>query len=447
MGLRICGIIVTYFPSSDLLEVVEAIRGQVSNIVIVDNGSGVAANTLFEGFQRDGIEVVRNPENLGIAAALNIGVARARDLGSDWVLTLDQDSVCDPGMVQSMMTAYRELPESKKNRVGVLAPVYYARENGYVSSELRGFKRGEVIDQNYVMTSGNLIPILALSRIGPFADDFFIDYVDHDFCLRAKKCGYRVLLVADARMGHRVGNLRNHFLFGRFRFFSYNYSAERHYYRYRNRVKLYWRHFGSWVGQDQGFALRELIKLYLVESDRWVKTKAIIKGAGHGILGRSGRIDGVTFSVAPYKQSSSLDANMIPQGSLDQVKIGLGEPSKAAPGKPSGGELNLHALFQLDDPEAVIKKSHALLRPGGRLLVAIPPASHKFVVGPVASSAGRCLDTNLRSFTKKDIVRILKSSGFEIKTSFASLLNKLTIGSLADILKAQEVVVCCKKET
>jgi len=38
-----------------------------------------------------------------------------------------------------------------------------------------------------VITSGSLLPLATYADIGPFREEFFIDFVDTDYCFRARK--------------------------------------------------------------------------------------------------------------------------------------------------------------------------------------------------------------------------------------------------------------------
>ena len=92
---RICAGIVTYNPElSRLRENVGAIvRNGISHIVIADNASG-NYDEIRRAFADADICFIANRENTGIAYALNQILETAeRRFGSEWVLTLDQDSV------------------------------------------------------------------------------------------------------------------------------------------------------------------------------------------------------------------------------------------------------------------------------------------------------------------------------------------------------------------
>src|SRR6266700_3504589 len=75
---RICAVIVTFHPEPSLVENVELLRTQVSEVFIVDNGSDANSRVLLEQIEgKPGVHTLRNERNLGIAAALNIGVRHA----------------------------------------------------------------------------------------------------------------------------------------------------------------------------------------------------------------------------------------------------------------------------------------------------------------------------------------------------------------------------------
>ena len=96
-GRRVCAIVVTWHPDADILQrLVSAVGPQVAHLVVVDNGGTRLA-------ARDGVTLLPQPVNAGLAAGFNTGIAFARAGGFDTVLLLDQDSEPKPGMVQSLI--------------------------------------------------------------------------------------------------------------------------------------------------------------------------------------------------------------------------------------------------------------------------------------------------------------------------------------------------------
>ena len=91
--------IVTYNPDINrLAENLESIASQVDRIIVVDNGS-TEWDSIAATVEHYSALSVRNATNLGIASALNQMATKALELGSKWLLTLDQDSVCSEGLV------------------------------------------------------------------------------------------------------------------------------------------------------------------------------------------------------------------------------------------------------------------------------------------------------------------------------------------------------------
>src|SRR5881296_3795995 len=72
---RIAAVVVTYHPDELFPERIERLSTQVDSLVIVDNHSGEATVSMLRGIAScQSAKLLLNPENLGIAAALNIGV-------------------------------------------------------------------------------------------------------------------------------------------------------------------------------------------------------------------------------------------------------------------------------------------------------------------------------------------------------------------------------------
>lgn len=281
---RIAAVIVTYHPKAELIENLTAISYSVKHTYVIDNGSDLDNKALEDAERLSNVTLVRIGRNMGIAYALNCGVKLALASEIDWVLTLDQDSLLTAGAISRMMETYATY--TNKELVGILSPNHYDKNSGYQNQDYRGSK-GSILVRQHVMSSGCLIPRTTFNKVPSFDDDLFIDLVDHDFCLKVKKAGLEVLVVVDAQMGHSLGNVKFHRL-GPLSFFSHNYPIERHYYRARNRVVLYRRHFGAWIWRDQKFAVKDLLKVIMVETNRWKKIKAILKGTRDGLLGRMG---------------------------------------------------------------------------------------------------------------------------------------------------------------
>ncbi|WP_243370795.1 glycosyltransferase family 2 protein [Geotalea sp. SG265] len=289
---EVCAVIVAYDPAPQLLGNIKALAPQVAEIVVVDNASGPEGRrVLAEATKLEGISLISNTNNLGIAAALNIGVRFARDRGYPWLATFDQDSTAPEGFIAALLAACNACPDL--SRVGLISPRYRDRHTGRISSYAEG-DDGPYAEVFTTMTSGNLVRIEVFNKVGFFAEEFFMDCVDHEFCLRLRSKGYRLIEARDAELVHGLGRMTLHRAFGR-TFKVFNHSPLRRYYNARNRILVYRRYglqFPRWVLKDFTNLCRELAGILLFESESLAKMAAVIRGLSGGFVGKTGKYDG-----------------------------------------------------------------------------------------------------------------------------------------------------------
>jgi rhamnosyltransferase len=218
----ILAVVVSYNGMMKTVQTVQALRGSAGKIVIVDNGSEEPSLNILRELARDGISVIFLSENMGIAYALNLGVAEARRQGYSWLLTMDQDSKVEPTMINKYIDAITEMPDEV-----CLTPCI--KLNGKPTVAFSGLVQ-------YAITSGNLVKTEIFSKIGLYNEDMFIDAVDFDFSLRVRRSGWNILRVAGAYMHHELGE--QHSVTGPFSRFYTRHSPIRRYYAYRNWLYL-----------------------------------------------------------------------------------------------------------------------------------------------------------------------------------------------------------------
>jgi rhamnosyltransferase len=287
----VCALVVTYHPWPEVAAHIAVIRAQVDQVVVIDNGSRAEERTVFERLRaQPGVEFIFNPDNRGIAAALNQGVAWALARGFTWIATFDQDSTLPAGFITGLLEAHATAPA--RDSVALLTPLYRDAEGGTLYSAAGPVDPAApaVVEVSVAAASGNLVSAAALRDAGGYREDFFIDAVDHEFCLRLRRRGWRVLEVRAVILDHRQGRWERRPLLGR-KIGVNDYPATRRYYQARNRLVVY-REFGffdpGWVAHDAWEYTRELIKLILVGTGRGPKIRAIACGVGHALLDRLG---------------------------------------------------------------------------------------------------------------------------------------------------------------
>lgn len=281
----VCAVVVAFLPDSGFEERMLGLLPQVGMLVIVDNAPH--HSFLRESLQclgtEDRILVVENKVNLGIAAALNQGLEIALKQERKWILTLDQDTECYPEMVETLVQVY----EGCQIEPAVIGGNYFDTRNRQFKVEAAG--QTECLEQKTVITSGSLIDAVLAQKVGGFRADYFIDQVDHEFCLRVRSHGYRVVISRKPVMDHSVGRPGGPWLpwFG----VLPNHPPLRKYYIARNTavtVVKYWRREPDWC-------LRRTVRLMLgfflmatLERQRLAKIRAFVFGLMDGILLRMG---------------------------------------------------------------------------------------------------------------------------------------------------------------
>jgi len=185
--------------------------------------------------------------NIGLSRALNHGLSLGLEGGYELFLLLDQDSVLEPGACSALAEAYSEL---SPRVVEVELAARNVEERPSLVQDLleqvfyRSARAGDPAPRECVlaMTSGLLIPARVLRRVGFFDESFFLDAVDHEFCLRSAKLGIRLFLIPSATVRHALGAPARD-AWGPFSFELRNADATRLFYSTRDGLRLirrYW---------------------------------------------------------------------------------------------------------------------------------------------------------------------------------------------------------------
>lgn len=296
---NICAVVVTYFPDLHFPERLDRIRDQVVKTIIVDNTDSTDAIPALKAIHGTDIEIIRNKENLGIGQALNQGLKRAIELGYGWAVTFDQDSWIRPNLVSTLLDIYAQQP--KPELVGIVGCNFQLKNTGTSphKTEMNGLL---FIETEAVITSGSLMPLAVFSATGPFRSDFFIDFVDHEYCLRLRKLGYRVVMAVAPLMIQPLGDASTYRLGGTagIPFVLTNRSPLRRYYMTRNGILVAMSYFAiapTWVLRTVvSLLLFSVLKIPLEKDARWKKFRATLAGAFDAFRSRSGKAQALWLS-------------------------------------------------------------------------------------------------------------------------------------------------------
>ncbi|MFW2175824.1 glycosyltransferase family 2 protein [Acinetobacter guillouiae] len=216
MKPSISAVIVLFRP--DLIFVnnlIENLLSQVVNIILVDNTPLKLKTYKEDFFKKPNIYYIDLQDNLGIATAHNKGIRKALELKSKFVIIFDQDSSIETGFINSLLDVSKLLTSLGK-KVAAIGPSYIDIKTNQVAPAIQfnGLKVNRIYPDpkniftqaDYIISSGTLIETSVFDNIGLMMDDLFIDYVDVEWGLRAKKMGFYCYIANQVMMRHSIGD-------------------------------------------------------------------------------------------------------------------------------------------------------------------------------------------------------------------------------------------------
>jgi GT2 family glycosyltransferase len=217
---RVDVITLTWNQWRDTLECLESLSHLTypnHRIILVDNGStDETVEAVRERFPE--VELIVNKKNLGFQRGFNAGIRRALDTGAEFVFVINNDTSVSPNILDELIK-YAEPIE-----VGMVSPkIYYASDPERIWSvggdcspitfemthkgdnQLDRGQWEKVINRDFLVGCAILIKRSTLETIGLFDTGYHpIYYEDVDLCVRARRAGFRLLLVPSAKMWHKV---------------------------------------------------------------------------------------------------------------------------------------------------------------------------------------------------------------------------------------------------
>lgn len=212
-------VVLTYNNSENIKKLLQNLYLQtypLSEIVVVDNAS-----------KDDTVEIIKSnfPEvtllnsqiNLGVGEGYNRGIEYALQKKCDWTWFLDGDSIPELNALGELITAFNFLKEQEE--IGILAscrrnPISDKFEGGEIfNHRILSYRPTELYSKipyqvDSTITSGSLINKKVIEKAGLFREDFFIDFIDHEYSFRVRKAGYKIFSVPRSIINHQIGKIR-----------------------------------------------------------------------------------------------------------------------------------------------------------------------------------------------------------------------------------------------
>jgi hypothetical protein len=242
---KVIFIILNYNGLKNTIQCIESlfkIEYKNYKIILFDNNSQKNEYEILKNRYENNIIIIKNPENYGKVKGSNIGIKYALNYDPDYIMLLDNDIVVEKNFLIKLI----RIGELYKD-IGILSPVsfYYsnrkkiefcgAKINWWKGLyEYRDYlnynniKKILYIKTDYVRGSHMLIKKNVIKNNGLF--DYLtykIHYEELDYCIRAKKLGYKSACVPKSIIYHKVSS-------------TYKGSSDEFYHGTKNRIIL-WR--------------------------------------------------------------------------------------------------------------------------------------------------------------------------------------------------------------
>ncbi|HSP98931.1 MAG TPA: glycosyltransferase family 2 protein [Candidatus Dormibacteraeota bacterium] len=215
---KVTVIILTWNRVDDVVTCLESfseVKYPNLEVVVVDNASAdETVETLRARY--DWITLIVNDDNLGYVGGNNVGIRYALEKGADYVFILNSDTKMIPNCLDELVRTmqadpriaitgaknlYMQNPAFSWGKYGVLnwGPMLCRTHGRFV----RDYPESSPKDVDWVIGNGCMMSREALEKVGIFDNDFFQVNEDVDWCIRARKAGYRVVYVDTAAIQHR----------------------------------------------------------------------------------------------------------------------------------------------------------------------------------------------------------------------------------------------------
>lgn len=266
--MNISAVIISFNPNCDLLfNNINSYKKYVDQVVIIDNSTDFTKKKDIKNHCQDYQFIYHDMNsNVGIAAALNVGFKYARENNSEWVLTMDQDS--------SFLTDFNGfknyLNDNNCSELIALVPAYSYHKNSSSDTTKRETSSKLILAPQ----SGNLVKLSNFIKLGPYKEDYFIDFVDYEYCLRARSKNMTLKEIIDVTLYHEPGIQNSISILG-FKYKYFEAAPIRYYYVVRNglRTALTYKNISSLV-----IVLKTIARVLFIEKHKIEKLKFILKG-------------------------------------------------------------------------------------------------------------------------------------------------------------------------
>lgn len=178
-------------------------------VVLVDNNSKDGSLEMARSnFSK--AHFIKNEENLGFAAGVNVGIRFALERAADYVLLLNNDTEVEKDFLSKLVAV-----AEKDKELGVMSPVVFKAENRDIwfsggkidwwrmkTAHTSKVSTEDYYDSEFISGCAMFIRKDVFKKIGLFDEDFFLYWEDADFTVRARRAGFKTVIVSHSWVYH-----------------------------------------------------------------------------------------------------------------------------------------------------------------------------------------------------------------------------------------------------
>lgn len=200
----------------DSLQLIKEPTSWKKEIIVIDNASTDGSVKKIESKYRK-IKVLKNKKNLGFAAGNNIGIRYALKRNADAIILLNQDTVVEKTFLEPLLKNPADIVGSvikfKRGRRWLydyggkinwlIGRTSHQESLVYFNSD-RLSKKLDFQDPDYISGCAMLIKRSVFEEVGLLDERFFLYFEDADFCLRAKRTGFKIAIEPKSMIFHNL---------------------------------------------------------------------------------------------------------------------------------------------------------------------------------------------------------------------------------------------------
>jgi len=191
------------------LQLIKMPKGWEAKIIIVDNSKTKNLKLKSKNYNLN-LKIIKNKKNLGFAGGVNVGIKEALKDGTEAVLLLNQDTVVEKDFLSPLLENPADIagPVIKFQRKGKWFYDLGGRVNWWGNKHIENceLRINELTnwELDYVSGCGMMICQNVFEKIGLFDERYFLYFEDADFCLRAKKAGFKIAIEPKSIIIHHL---------------------------------------------------------------------------------------------------------------------------------------------------------------------------------------------------------------------------------------------------